>query len=102
MAAILSLSFCLSFAAPDAAGLIPDTHSSQSRKYSGVPNAKYCIHRDLLADTFGHPVLSFQTGIGKYQMSVVSIRVERLAEWAINWPEEFNGANPAEPNSVIM
>lgn len=35
-------------------------------------------------------------------MSVVSVRVERLAEWAINWPEEFNGANPAEPNSVIM
>lgn len=32
----------------------------------------------------------------------MSVRLERLAEWAINWPEEFIGANPAELNSVII
>lgn len=29
-------------------------------------------------------------------MSVVSVRLKGLAEWAINWPEQFNGANPVE------
>lgn len=50
----------------------------------------------IVSLTFGHPVLSCQSGVGKYQMSVVSVRLKGLAEWAINWPEQFNGANPVE------
>lgn len=50
----------------------------------------------IVSLTFGHPVFSFQSGVGKYQMSVVPVRLKGLAEWAINWPKEFNGANPVE------
>lgn len=48
----------------------------------------------IVSLTFGHPVLSCQSGVRKYQMSVVSVR--GLAEWAINWPEHLNAAKPVE------